>query len=40
MMQLLRVNGGGLIGQSEMNRDVPLANVQAFYEAWDEEETK
>ena len=40
MMQLLRVNGGGLIAQSEMNRDVPLANVQAFYEAWDEEETK
>ena len=40
MIQLLRVNGGGLIGQSEMNRDVPLANVQAFYEAWDEEETK
>lgn len=40
MMQLLRVNGGGLIGQSEMNRDVPLANVQAFYEAWDEEKTK
>ena len=40
MMQLLRVNGGGLIGQSEMYRDVPLANVQAFYEAWDEEETK
>lgn len=40
MMLLLRVNGGGLIGQSEMNRDVPLANVQAFYEAWDEEETK
>lgn len=40
MMQLLRVNGGGLIGQSEMNRDAPLANVQAFYEAWDEEETK
>ena len=36
MIQALRVNGGGLIGESEINRDVPLANVEAFYTAWDE----
>ena len=36
MIQALHVNGGGLIGESEINRDVPLANVEAFYTAWDE----
>lgn len=25
---------GGLIGQSEINRDVPLANIEALLEAW------
>ena len=33
MMRLLR-KGGGLIGQSEINRDVPLENVEAFFRAW------
>lgn len=37
MIQALHVNGGGLIGQSELNRDVPLENVEAFYQAWDQE---
>lgn len=37
MIRALHVNGGGLIGQSEINRDVPLANVEALYRAWDEE---
>ena len=37
--QALHVNGGGLIGQSEINKDVPLANVEAFFEAWNEENT-
>lgn len=35
MIDLLHVNGGGLIAESEINRDVPLANVEAFYNAWD-----
>lgn len=34
MKRLLWVNGGGLIGQSEINRDVPLENVEAFFRAW------
>ena len=34
MKQMLRVNGGGLIGQSEINRDVPLENVEALLSAW------
>lgn len=25
---------GGVIGQAELNKDVPLANVRAFFEAW------
>ena len=37
MIQALHVNGGGLIAESEINRDVPLANVEAFYTAWDGE---
>ena len=39
MIHALRVNGGGLIGQSEINKDVPLANIEAFYQAWEEENT-
>ncbi len=35
MKELLFVNGGGLIGQSEINRDVPLENLKAFTQAWD-----
>ena len=34
MKRLLHKNGGGLIGQSEINRDVPLANIDALYRAW------
>lgn len=34
MKRLLFVNGGGLIGQSELNKDVPLDNVEAFFKAW------
>lgn len=34
MINRLWVNGGGLIGQSELNRDVPLANIDALYRAW------
>jgi uroporphyrinogen decarboxylase len=34
MKKHLRVSGGGLIGQSEINRDVPLENVEAFLNAW------
>lgn len=36
MKRLLHKNGGGLIGQSEFNRDVPLENMEAFYCAWNE----
>lgn len=36
MARLLHVNGGGLIGQSEINRDVPLANIEALYRTWNE----
>ncbi|MEG0911612.1 MAG: uroporphyrinogen decarboxylase family protein [Ruthenibacterium sp.] len=38
MIQFLHVHGGGLIGQSEINRDVPLANVEALCRAWNLEE--
>ena len=31
----LMVNGGGLIGQSELNSDVPLENVEALLKAWE-----
>lgn len=34
MRKKLSVNGGGLIGESEINRDVPLENVKAFFQAW------
>jgi uroporphyrinogen decarboxylase len=34
MKEKLFVHGGGLIGQSEINRDVPLENVEAFLNAW------
>ena len=34
MKALLCTGGGGLIGQSEINRDVPLENVEAFLKAW------
>lgn len=34
MKEKLFVNGGGLIGQSEINRDVPFENIQALLEAW------
>lgn len=34
MMKKLWINGGGLIGQSEINKDVPLENIDAFYRAW------
>ena len=38
MIKALRVNVVGLSGESEVNRDVPLANVEAFYTAWDNRE--
>lgn len=34
MKQHLFVNGGGLIGQSEVGADVPLENITAVLEAW------
>ena len=34
MKKLLRVNGGGLIGQGEIGPDVPLENVRAMLECW------
>ena len=34
MKERLWVSGGGLIGQSEINRDVPLENVAALLGAW------
>lgn len=34
MKEHLFVNGGGLIGQSEINRDVPLENIEALLESW------
>lgn len=38
MIEHMFVNGGGLIGQSEINKDVPLENVQALLDAWDRKE--
>lgn len=35
MKEHLFVNGGGLIGQSEINKDVPLDNIRALLNAWD-----
>ena len=34
MKQLLFVNGGGLIGQSETGKDVPLENIEALLTSW------
>lgn len=34
MKELLSVNGGGLIGQSEINKDVPFENIKTLMEAW------
>ena len=34
MKKYLQVNGGGLIGQSEINRDVSLENVEALLKDW------
>ena len=34
MKKLLFVNGGGLIGQSEVNRDVPLENIETLLTCW------
>jgi len=34
MKRLLRVNGGGLIGQGEIGYDVPLENAKAMLECW------
>lgn len=36
MKKLLFVNGGGLIGQSEVGRDVPFSNIEAVLTAWNE----
>ncbi|MDR1948175.1 MAG: hypothetical protein LBQ38_02175 [Spirochaetaceae bacterium] len=36
MKKCLRVNGGGLIGQSEINKDVPLENIEALLKTWNE----
>ncbi|WP_346909580.1 uroporphyrinogen decarboxylase family protein [Faecalicatena orotica] len=35
LKKFLQVNGGGLIGQSELNKDVPLENVEALLNVWD-----
>lgn len=34
MVQNLFVNGGGFIGQSEVGRDVPLANIEVILKDW------
>lgn len=36
MKKYLYVNGGGLIGQSEVGGDVPLENITAVLEAWND----
>lgn len=36
MKHLFHMNGGGLIGQSEINRDVPFDNIVSFCRAWNE----
>lgn len=35
MIEHMFVNGGGLIGQSEINKDVPLENIRALLDAWE-----
>ncbi len=35
MKEHLAVNGAGLIGQSEVNMDVPFENIEAFLNAWE-----
>lgn len=37
MKKLLFVNGGGLIGQSELGPDVPVENMRAAFSAWNRE---
>lgn len=34
MKEHMFLNGGGLIGQSEINKDVPLENIRALLNAW------
>lgn len=34
MKKYLLVNGTGLIGQSEINKDVPFINIETFLKAW------
>jgi uroporphyrinogen decarboxylase len=34
MKKNLFVNGGGLIGQSETGKDVPLENIKAILTSW------
>lgn len=34
MVEKLFVNGGGLIGEGEANRDVPLENIEALLKPW------
>jgi len=34
MIDNLFVNGGGLIGQSEVNKDVPIANIEEILKPW------
>ena len=36
-MKALLCKNGGLIGESEVNRDVPLENIKAVLEAWNQE---
>ncbi|AEE96534.1 uroporphyrinogen decarboxylase family protein [Mahella australiensis] len=36
MKKYLFVNGGGLIGQSEVGKDVPLENIEAVLTCWNE----
>ena len=36
-MKALLYKNGGLIGESEVNRDVPLENIKAVLEAWNQE---
>jgi uroporphyrinogen decarboxylase len=36
MKKHLFVNGGGLIGESEINRDVPLENIEAALRSWNQ----
>jgi uroporphyrinogen decarboxylase len=36
MKEKLWVQGGGLIGQSEINKDTPFENIEALLQAWTE----